>query len=103
VDVDTSGVAASVDAGAALGVVDAPVEVPVTVNTGVDLSAGAVDLGLSVAGADLDLGVDLGLDGSDPETNTDSSPTTPATDAGDTGTTDLGGLLDSLLRRPGRR
>jgi hypothetical protein len=103
VDVDPSGVAASVDAGAALGVPETPVDVPVTVSTGVDSSTGTVDLGLSVAGADLDLGVDLGLDGSDPATDTDSSPTDTATDTGNTGTTDLGGLLDSLLRRPGRR
>jgi hypothetical protein len=102
VDLGTSG-STSVDTGVALGVVDTPVEVDAGVSAGVDVSTGTVDLGLTVAGADLGLGVDLGLGGSEPATDTDSSTTDTATDTGNTGTTDVGGLLDGLVRRPGRQ
>lgn len=72
-------------------------------STGADVSTGTVDLGLTVAGADLGLGVDLGLGGSEPATDTDGSTTDTATDTGNTGTADVGGLRDALLRRPGSR
>ena len=71
-------------------------------SVGADLSAGTVDLGVSVAGLDLDLDVGLHLD-DDPATDTGSSTTDTATDSGNTGIVDVGGLLDGLLRRPGRR
>ena len=78
----------SSDAGA--GAIDAGVDtsvagVDVGVDLGVDLDAG---LGLDVGLGGLDVGVDLGLGQED--------TTTP--DTTDTG----GGLLDGLLRRPGR-
>ena len=102
VDVGTGGTV-TVDTSADLGVVtDTPVDVSVGVSAGVDASQGTVDVGVAVGDVDLGLGADLGLGGSEPATDTGSS-TTPATDTGDTGTTDLGGLLDGLLRRPGRK
>lgn len=101
VDLTDGGVAANVDAGAALGVAQTPVDVAAGVNVGADLSTGAVDLGVSVSGVDL-VDVTLGL-GEDPTTDTGSPTTDTATDSGDTGTVDVGGLLDGLLRRPGRR
>lgn len=103
VDLGTSGASTAVDTGVSLGVADTPIEVTAGVTAGADLSTGTVDLGLTVAGADLGLGVDLGLDGSEPATDTESSTTDTATDTGNTGTTDVGGLLDGLLRRPGRK
>ena len=48
------------------------------------------------------LGLDPGLGANEPATDNGSS-TLPATDTGNTGTVDVGGLLDGLLRRPGRR
>jgi hypothetical protein len=98
VAVDTGG-AVAVDTAAALGVAGTDVSAGVT--AGVDVSSGSVDLGVSVGGVDLGLSADLGLGGSEPATDTGSSTT--ATDTGNTGTTDVGGLLDSLLRRPGRK
>jgi hypothetical protein len=96
----TPDVSASVDVDTSVAGVDAGV------STNVDVGAGNVDLGASVAGVDLGVNLDLGL-GSDPVTTPDTS-TDPST-TGDTTTTppppvvDLGGLLDGLLRRPGRR
>jgi hypothetical protein len=98
VDVSTGSIA--VDTPATVDV--AGTDVSAGVSAGVDLSSGTVDLGVSVAGTDLGLGVDLGLGNNEPATDTGSS-TTPATDTGNTGTIDVGGLLDGLLRRPGRR
>jgi hypothetical protein len=103
VDLGGNGVAVDVDAGAALGGAQTPIDVAAGVSVGADLSAGTVDLGVTIGGLDLDLGVNLGLDGNDPATDTGSSTTDTATDSGDTGIIDIGGLLDGLLRRPGRR
>lgn len=103
VDVTPGNAAVAVDASGSLGVADTPVEVPAGLSAGVDVSTGTVDLGVSVAGTDLDLGVDLGLGDSEPAKDTGSSNDTPATDNGNSGSTDVGGLLDGLLRRPGRR
>jgi hypothetical protein len=98
VDLGSGEVSAAVEAPTAVAGVDAPV----AVETAVDVSTGSVDLGVSVAGADLGLGLDLGLGDSDPVTDTDGSTTTP-TDTGTTDATDVGGLLDGLVRRPGQR
>jgi hypothetical protein len=99
VDVGAGGTVA-VDTGASLAV--AGTDVSAGVSVGANVSTGTVDLGVSVGGVDLGLGLDLGLGGSEPATDT-GSPTNPATDTGNTGTIDVGGLLDGLLRRPGRR
>jgi hypothetical protein len=99
-DLGTGTVGATVDAGAGtpLAAVDAGASVAA------DVGAGTVDLDLTVAGADLDLGIDLGLGNDDPSTPSTDTTTTTGTDTTDTGTVvDVGGLLDSLLRRPGRR
>lgn len=101
VDIGTGGTV-TVDTSASLGVVDTPVDVSAGVTAGVDLSSGTVDLGVNVGGLDVGLGLDLGLGANEPATDTGSS-TTPATDTGNTGIVDVGGLLDGLLRRPGRR
>ena len=101
VDIGTGGTA-TVDTSASLGVVETPVDVSAGVTAGVDLSSGTVDLGVTVGGLDVGLGLDAGLGANEPATDTGSS-TTPATDTGNTGTVDVGGLLDGLLRRPGRR
>jgi hypothetical protein len=103
------GAGAAIDLGA--GTVDTAVtvgasvpgaEVDVGGSVGADVVAGTVAVGLEVAGLDLGLGVDLGLDDADSTPDTG----TPETDT-DTGTNntvvDVGGLLDGLLRRPGRR
>jgi hypothetical protein len=96
----TPDVAANVDVGANVAGVDAGV------SAAVDVGAGNVDLGVSVAGIDLGVNLDLGL-GNDsattPDTSTDTTtPGTPATTPPPP-VIDLGGLLDGLLRRPGRR
>jgi hypothetical protein len=85
VAVGSSGVA--VDAGTSTALVAGPVVA--------DVGAGAVDLGVNVAGVDLGVGVDLGLNdttASTPDTTTDTTTTTTVID-------DVGGLLDGLLRR----
>ena len=101
VDIGTGGNVA-IDTGASLEVVNTPVDVSAGVTAGVDLSSGSVDLEVSAGGLDVGLGVDLGLGADEPATDTGSS-NTPATDTGNTGIVDVGGLLDGLLRRPGRR
>jgi hypothetical protein len=77
------------------------VDVPVAADVGVDVSTGTVDLGVSVAGVDLDVGLDLGLDNGNDDTDPGSSTTDTTTDTSDT-IIDVGGLLEGLLRRPGR-
>jgi hypothetical protein len=94
-----TGATVTVDTAASLGTVG---QTPVDVSVGVDVSTGSVDVGVSVGGVDLGLNVDLGLGGNEPATDTGSSTST-ATDTGNTGTIDVGGLLDGLLRRPGRK
>jgi hypothetical protein len=83
------------------------VTVDVGAATALDAAAGTVNLGLNIAGTDLSLGLDLGLDddgnnghgndagGSDPG-NPGSQPAKPPV-------IDVGGLLNGLLRRPGRK
>jgi hypothetical protein len=104
-DVDTSvtvdASTGAVDAGVDTSVAAGDVQVPVGVETSVELSTGTVDLGLNVGGLDADLGVDLGA-GDEQAADTGSSTET-TTDTGNDGSTDVGGLLDGLLRRPGRR
>jgi hypothetical protein len=92
--------AGTVDAGVGADIVAGPIAAPVGVDTSVDISTGTVDLGVTVGGLDVGLGLDLGLGQDDTETET-STP--PPTDTGNNGTIDVGGLLDGLLRRPGRR
>ena len=95
------GAAAAVDVGASVGAAaDVAVDTGVVAadaSVAVDASAGTVDLGLGVAGLEVDLGVNLGLD--DSTITTPGADTTPETAP----VIDVGGLLDSLLRRPGRR
>jgi hypothetical protein len=97
-------VATAVDVGANVAGIDAGV------SAGVDVGAGAIDVGLNLGGIDIDLGVDLGLDdgnngngndagGTDSSNPGNSAPATPPGNIID----DVGGLLDGLLRRPGRR
>ncbi|HTU67632.1 MAG TPA: FecR domain-containing protein [Steroidobacteraceae bacterium] len=133
VDVGTSGVGAAVDAGAGVNLgttsvvdtstsatVDVGANTAVGVNTntavaGVDTgvaaavnaNAGTVDVGVNVAGLNVNVGVDLGLDdgnnghGNDAGHNDTSNPgnsgnTTPPAS---TPVIDVGGLLDGLVRR----
>ena len=95
------GAAAAVDVGASVGAAaDVAVDTGVVAadaSVAVDAAAGTVDLGLGVAGLEVDLGVNLGLE--DSTTTTPGTDTTPETAP----VIDVGGLLDSLLRRPGRR
>jgi hypothetical protein len=122
VDAGTSGVSTTVDVGvgAALGttpVVDTLTSVTADVGTttaaavdtttsvaGVDTgvaaavngTAGTVDLGVNVAGVNVDAGVDLGLDANTSTTTT--TTTTPVTTP-TAPVVDVGGLIDGLLRR----
>jgi hypothetical protein len=99
VDVDTA-----VDVGANVAGLDAGV------SAGVNVGAGAIDLGLNVGGIDVNVGIDLGLDdgdngnGNDPGGTDSSNPGTPPPPSTPGNIIeDVGGLLDGLLRRPGRR
>jgi hypothetical protein len=95
VDLGAGTVATTVDVGAStpLAAVDTGVSVAA------DVGAGTIDLGLSVAGTDLGLGLDLGLDDKDDSTP-DTDTGTIDTDTKETGpVVDLGGVLDGLLRR----
>ena len=92
----TVDVSANVDVGANVAGVGA------AVTAGVDVAAGSVDLGVNVAGVDLGLGLDLGLDGNKSDTSnpgttggTPPPPTTPIVD--------VGGLLDGILNRHRRK
>jgi hypothetical protein len=74
------------------------------VSAAANVATGTVDLGVTIAGVDLNAGVDLGLaDNSATTTDTGSTTTTPGTDTVTNVVTDVGGLLDSLFRRPGRK
>ena len=88
--------AGAVDTGVTVGASVPGVEVDAGSSVAVDASSGTVNLGLEVAGADLGVAVDLGLD------DAESTPSTPAPENTNT-VVDVGGLLDGLLRRPGRR
>ena len=100
VDVDLGATAAvdlsspTVDTAVDLGVGTPVVDVDLGAAAAVDLGAGTVDLGVNVGGTDIDLGVDVAdtVDAVVPvvETVTDT-------------VVDVGGLLDGLLRRPGRK
>jgi hypothetical protein len=88
--------AGTVDTGVTVGASAPGVVVDVGSSVAADVSAGTVNLGLEVAGADLGVSVDLGLD------DAETTPATPAPENTNT-VVDVGGLLDGLLRRPGRR
>jgi hypothetical protein len=88
--------AGTVDTGVTVGASVPGVEVDVGSSLAVDASTGTVNLGLEVAGADLGVAVDLGLD------DAESTPSAPTPETTNT-VVDVGGLLDGLLRRPGRR
>jgi len=100
VDVDLGATAAvdltspTVDTAVDVGVGTPVVDVDLGATAVVDVGAGTIDLGVDVAGADIDLGVGVAdtVDAIVPvvETVTDT-------------VVDVGGLLDGLLRRPGRR
>jgi hypothetical protein len=108
-------VAANVDVGSSVAGVDAGA------NVGVDLGSGNVDLGVNVAGANLNVGLDLGLDDQDQDdqgqdtgnngapgnTNSgpgsdNSGPGNAANDVVNDVVDDVGGLLNGLLK-PRRR
>jgi hypothetical protein len=108
VDADAT---ADLGSGGASVVVDAGVAgVDAGASADVDAGAGTIDLGVTVGGLDVDLGVDLGLDddgnnghGNDADGNDSSNPgSAPPANPGNI-VDDVGGLLDGLLRRPGRR
>ena len=84
----------TVDTAVDVGVATPVVDVDLGAAAVVDVGAGTIDLGVDVAGADIDLGVDVAdtVDAVVPvvETVTDT-------------VVDVGGLLDGLLRRPGRK
>jgi hypothetical protein len=130
VDLSTGGVSAGVDAGivvdAGAGGVDVGATVDVEtgvpgvdagVSAGVNTGAGAVDVGVSVGGIDVDLGVDLGLDDDDrggnsgpgggDDGNSGHGNDDDGRDSSNPGNSGPGnvvdGLLDDLLRRPGRK
>lgn len=92
----TTSVAA--DVGASVAGVDAGV------STGVDVGAGTVDLGVNVAGTDLNVGVDLGLDNNDDQGQDTGSkpPATPGNVVNDVVDT-VDGVLNGLLRKPGKK
>jgi len=90
VDLSAGTVDTSVDVGASAPLVD----VNVGTDIAVDAAAGTVNLGLDVAGTDVDVGVDL------PDAvDTVETVTGAVTDT----VVDVGGLLDGLIRRPGRK
>jgi hypothetical protein len=110
--VDAGGLGVEVDAGLSADVggagspaveVDAGVEVAgvdAGVSAGVDLGAGSVNVGVDLGIVDLDVGLDLGLDDPTEEASTEDA----GSDTQGGGIVeDVGGLLDGLLRRPGRR
>ena len=109
VDLGTGGVSVDVDAGVAAGVGDVAA-VDAGVNAGVNVGAGTIDVGLNAGGIDVGPGIDLGLDdgnnghGNDSDVNDPSNPgnSPPPATPGNI-IEDVGGLLDGLLRRPGRR
>jgi len=96
VDLAADAASVSVDTGASVAGVDAGVA------AATDVTAGTVDVGASLAGLDVDLGVDLGLDAADATPDLGTTTTT-VTDTTTTTVLDVGGLLDSLVRRPGRK
>jgi hypothetical protein len=114
VSVDLAPVPVDVDTGAAVDVATDTVNADVDTSTSdaadvpevdaaVDVGTGSVALGTNVAGLEVDIGVDLGTDdAAQTSTDTDTAATPPA-DPGNDGSTDVGGRLDGLLRRPGRR
>jgi len=91
------------DAGVIVGASAPLVEVNVGADAAVDAVAGTVNGGLDVGGANLDLGVDLGLDdgnsghGNDEDHSDSSNP--GRGNNSDTTNVDVGGLLDGLTRR----
>jgi FecR protein len=94
--------AGNVETGITVGASAPQAQVDVGANVAADAVAGTVNLGVAIAGADLDLGLDLGLDNANSTPNTGTATPDTTTDTGNT-VVDVGGLLDRLLRRPGRR
>jgi FecR protein len=128
VDAGAANVAANVDVGANVGAVvdtaaNAAVSVGATnvevtaavdvganvagvaadVNASADVGAGNVNLGVTVAGVDLGVGLDLGLDdgnnghGNDDDHSDDSNPGHGKNSAPTTPVIDVGGLLDDIV------
>jgi len=88
----------TVDTAVDLGVGTPVVDVDLGAAVGVDAGAGTIDVGLDALGTNIDLGVDLS------DTVAIVAPVTETVTETVTDTVvDLGGLLDGLLRRPGRR
>ena len=94
----------SVDAGVTVGAGAPGVQVDVGAAAAVDAVAGTVNVGLDVLGTGIDVGVDLGLDddhGND--SGVDSSNSGKGSDNQGSGNSDLGNLLDGVLRRSGKK
>lgn len=88
----------TVDTAVDLGVSTPVVDVDLGAAVAVDAGAGTIDVGLDALGTNIDLGVDLS------DTVAIVAPVTETVTETVTNTVvDLGGLLDGLLRRPGRR
>ena len=99
----TTGVAvdltsATVDTAVDVGVGTPVATVDLGVGAAVDVGAGTIDLGVAAAGADIDLGVNVA-----DTVDTVETVTTTVTDTVTNTVVDVGGLLDGLIRRPGRR
>lgn len=87
VDLPAGTVDTTIDVGVSTPVVDVGLGAAAVV----DVGAGAIDLGVTAAGADVDLGVTV--------PNTVGTVTDTVTDT----VVDVGGLLNGLLRQPGRK
>ncbi|HEU5138263.1 MAG TPA: FecR family protein [Steroidobacteraceae bacterium] len=112
VDLPSGTVGAGVDAGVIVGASAPQVEVRVGSDVAADAVAGTVNIGLEVGGADLNLGVDLGLDGDNSgpgngddgnsgHGNDDDHSDSSNSGGGNNNDTvvDVGALLDTLTRR----
>jgi hypothetical protein len=92
----------TVDTGIDVGVSAPVVDVDLGAAASVDVAAGTVDLGVDIAGTGIDLGVDVGDTVDTVETVTETVTEAVTETVTDT-VVDVGGLLDGLLRRPGRK
>jgi hypothetical protein len=102
VAVDVPAGTVDVDASLIVGASAPLVEVNVGSDVAVDTVAGTVNLGLDVAGANIDLGVDTAGTVDTVETVVETVTDSVTETVTDT-VVDVGGLLDGLLRRPGRK
>jgi hypothetical protein len=88
----------AVDTAVDVGVGTPMANVDLGVGAAVDVGAGTIDLGVAAGGADIDLGVNVA-----DTVDTVETVTGTVTDTVTNTVVDVGGLLDGLIRRPGRR